>query len=451
MHRRHLAGVILASALITFDGTATTVALPAIGRELSTSVSRLEWIANASLVALVAMLLPAGTLADRCGRTRVLRVGVIVFAVASCATAAARSDTGVIAAKFAQGVGGAFVLPAALALLRERYRDPVERARMFGVWAAWTGAASAVGPLMAGALTDAWSWRAVFLPSAVAGLAAVLLLRSKGASSTVTRSTPVPVAATVALIAFVGALAYLLMQSPVKISQTALPAMLAIAGGTVLARDPHRHVLFPHELLTARNCVLANVSTFALYFGTFGLSFIMVLYVQQLLEYSALQTAVTLLPISILLLFAERFGRWTMVMGTRLVIVSGAVAAAAGIAWIGSTPHPIPFWSHLLVGISVFGFGLSVAVSALTHAAVAGVPEECGGTASALNHAVVRAAGLVSVALLGSLAAPGMSDSVTAEGVQRALMLCAVVVGAGGVLGGAFVRDDHPGGLPASH
>jgi MFS family permease len=145
MHRRQLAGVILASALITFDGTATMVALPAIGRELSVSVSRLQWIANASVLALAAMLLPAGTLADRFGRIRTMRIGLIAFVAVSCAAAAAPSDSAVIAAKFAQGAAGAFVLPAALAVLRESYTDADERARMFGVWAAWTGAASAVG------------------------------------------------------------------------------------------------------------------------------------------------------------------------------------------------------------------------------------------------------------------------------------------------------------------
>lgn len=223
-----------------------------------------------------------------------------------------------------------------------------------------------------------------------------------------------------------------------------------IVGTAVLVRDPRRQVLFPRELLTARNCLPANATTFALYFGMFGLSFIVVLYVQQLLQYSALWAAVVLLTISILLLFAERLGRLTAVIGTRWVIVAGAVAAAVGIGWIGSSPHPVPFWSHLIAGTGLFGFGLSVAVSALTHAAVAGVPETCAGTASGLNHAVVRAAGLVSVALLGSIAAPGMSDSVSAEGVQRALLTCAGVVGAGGILGGVFLRDDQPGGLPAS-
>lgn len=453
MDRRQLAGLLLASALITFDGTATTIALPAIGRDLSASISRLQWIANASLLALAAMLLPAGTLADRFGRIWTMRIGLIAFVAASCAAAAAPSVTAVIAARFAQGAAGAFVLPAALAVLRETSTDAGERTRMFGVWAAWTGAASVMGPLMAGALVDVWSWRMVFLPSAVAGLAAVLLLGRAAATSTARRSTPVPAAATVALIVLVGAMAYILIQGPaadIRGAQLAPAAILAIAGGTVLARDPRRQALFPRELLTARNCVPANVTTFALYFGMFGLSFLVVLYVQQLLDYSALWAAVTLLPISILLLFAERLGRCTTVVGTRHVIVGGAVAGAVGIAWIGSSPHPVPFWSHMIVGTSLFGFALSVAVSALTHAAVAGVPETCAGTASGLNHAVVRAAGLVSVALLGSIAAPGVSDSVSADGVQRALLTCAAVVGAGGILGGAFLRDDQAGGVPAS-
>ena len=452
MRQGQLAGVIMASALITFDGTAATVALPAIGRDLSASVSRLQWIANAPLLVLAAMLLPAGTLADRFGRVRVMRIGLIAFVAASCAAAAAASDSWVISARLLQGGAGALVLPAALAMLRAAYTDADERARMFGIWAAWTGVASALGPLMAGTIVDLWSWRAVFLPSAVAGVAAVVLLERES-STRATSVTPVPARAAVALSVVVGAVAYVLMQGSATgatAARIALPAMLVVVGTTVLVRDPRRQVLFPRELLMARNCVPANATTFALYFGMFGFSFIVVLYVQQLLQYSALWAAVVLLPISILLLFAERLGRITAVIGTRWVIVVGALAAALGIGWIGSSPHPVPFWSHLIAGTTIFGFGLSLAVSALTHAAVAGVPEACAGTASGLNHAVVRAAGLVSVALLGSLAAPGMSNSVSVEGVQRALLLCAAVVGAGGALGGAFVRDNEPGGLPAA-
>ncbi|MGH9310294.1 MAG: MFS transporter [Vicinamibacterales bacterium] len=447
---RQLAGLILASALITLDGTATTIALPAIGRDLSASISRLQWIANAPLLMLAAMLLPAGLLADRYGRIRVMQIGLVTCAAASLACAAASSDTWIIAAKFAVGAGGALVLPAALAVLRGAYADAAERTRVFGVWAAWTGAASAAGPLLAGALVDLWSWRAVFIPSLVAASVAALLLRTEHPAGASTHADPIPARATLGLVILLGGLAYLLMQGRDirhQHAQLALPVALVVIGALVLARDRHRHLLFPRELLTTRNCVPANATTFALYFGMFGMSFLLVLYVQQVLDYSALWAAVVLLPMSIMLLLAERFARLTITIGTRSLIVTGALAAAAGIGWMGTSSHPVPFWSHMIVGTGLLGLGLSLAVSALTHAAVAAVPDTCAGVASGLNHAVVRAAGLASVAWLGSIAAPGLSDAVSAEGFQRAMVMCAVVVAAGGVAGGVLLRDEEPGGV----
>ena len=114
---------------------------------------------------------------------------------------------------------------------------------------------------------------------------------------------------------------------------------------------------------------------------------------------------------------------------------------------MGSSPHPVPFWSHMMVGTGLFGFGVSVAVSTLTHAAVAAVPATCAGAASGLNHAVVRAAGLAAVALLGSLAQPGVSEAISAEGFRRAILTCAAIVAAGALAGTVLLRDEEPGGL----
>jgi hypothetical protein len=206
------------------------------------------------------------------------------------------------------------------------------------------------------------------------------------------------------------------------------------------------HVLIPKQLLSARNCLPANATTAALYFGMFGLSFLLVLYAQQVLHYSALWAAVLLLPMSVMLFFAERFSRLTALTGAQRLIVAGTLAAAAAIAWLGATGHPLR-WPHMILATGLFGLGTSFAVSALTHAAVAAVPETCAGAASGLNHAVVRVAGLGAVALLGSIAAPGATAVVSAEGVQRALLTCSAIVAAGGLLGSALLRDDEPGGL----
>jgi MFS family permease len=214
MPRRQLAGLILASALITLDGTATTIALSAIGRDFAVPISRLQWIVNAPLLVLAAMLLPAGTLADRFGRLRVIRLGLGVFVAASVMCVAAWSDLALIAAKFAQGLGGALVLPAVLAMLRGAYEQPAERTRGFGIWAAWTGAASAAGPLLAGLLVDLWSWRTAFVPSIAAGLLAIALLRRATWAEAAARPGPIPATAILALMALFGAAAYLLIQAP---------------------------------------------------------------------------------------------------------------------------------------------------------------------------------------------------------------------------------------------
>jgi hypothetical protein len=152
---------------------------------------------------------------------------------------------------------------------------------------------------------------------------------------------------------------------------------------------------------------------------------------------------------SIMFLFAERFGRATAMFGTRIVSVTGALLAAAGLAWISSGAPPLPMWS-VVAGTAVFGLGVSVSVATLTNAAVVAVPAGCAGAASGLNHAAVRAAGLFAVALLGSIAAPGPDNVVSDAGVQRAMATCCAIVGLGGVVGSALLRNEEPGGLPAT-
>lgn len=450
MPSRQLTALIVASALITFDGSATTIAFPAIGRELSASMARLQWIANAPLLGLSAVLLPAGTLGDRFGHVRVLRVGLMIFVIASAACTAASSDRALVVARLAQGVGGALVLPSVLALLRAGYDDTAERTRVFGVWAAWTGAAGAVGPLLAGVFVDVLSWRAIFVMSAAIGVAAAFLLTRDSTKRTAARCQTVPVGATVALMTLLAAAAYALIEGA-RTGWTDNGVMLAVAialaSGAVLVRNREIRVLLPLELLNARNCVAANTTDFALYFGMFGLTFLLALYAQQVLRYSALWSAVALLPISIMLLLAERFGRLTAMIGTKPLAMGGALTAGAALAWIGSAPHPIPFWSHMIAGTTAFGLGMSVSISALTHASVTAVPEDCAGAASALNHAVVRVAGLIAIAVLGSIATSGMSDIISAEGFRRAVLVCAAIVSAGGLVGSVRLRDHEAGGV----
>lgn len=453
MSRRELAAVILASALVTLDGTAATVALPAIGSELAVPFSRLQWISNAPLLALAALLLPAGGLADSYGRARLVRVGLLTFGAASAACALAPSYPWLIAGRVVQGAGGALVLPAALARLRAAYTAPEERTRKFGVWAAWTGVAATAGPLLGGGLVDLLSWRAVFVMSSSLAAGALILLGSAGDRDHVRQRRGIPVKEATALAVFLGATAYLLIEGGAAgwtSKRMLLVALLVPLSVTIATQGSRRVALFPRELLARRNCMAANGATFALYLGMFGLPFLLVLYTQQALKYSGTWAGAAVLPISVMLFLAEPFGRMAGRVGTRRLILLGSLVAAAGILWIAAGAHPLAFWTRLIAGAALFGLGVSMAVSPLTHAAVAAVPEACAGAASGLNHATVRASGLLAIALLGTLAGGSDATGISPEGFRRAMWVCGVLVGAGGLAGGLRIRDEEPGGLTRS-
>ena len=383
---------MLASALVTLDGTAVTLALPSIARSLEMRASALHWVSDAPLLVLALLLLPAGGLADRLGHYRIMRAGLATFAAGACVAALSESTVMLIAARALQGAGAACILPSAFAVIRAAADEPERQARKFGVLAAWTGAAAVIGPLLGGALADVVTWRAVFA-----------------------------VSATLAVVAYATLMAA--RESPRRPGQS----------------------LFPAQLIRARNCVAANVATFGLYFGVFGVPFVVVVYLQEQLNYSALSASLAILPLSIMMFFAAPFARLSARVGSRPLVGAGSLMAAGGAVWMAVTPFGWPFWSAIVIGTSLFGLGVAIAVSPLTHAAVGAVGESCAGAASALNHAVVRAAGLVGIALLGSIAAGYPMDAPSLDGFRSAMSTCGFVGASCGLGGALMLRDDEAG------
>ena len=446
---RGLIGLILCSAIVTFDGTAVTVALPDIARSLQAPFSSLQWITNASLIMVAAFVVPAGALGDLHGRRRVMRLGLILFAGASLGCAAAPSATWLILLRVVQGAAAALIVPGAVALLRGSYRDEVDRTRAFGLWAGWSGLATVVGPVAGGALADMWSWRAVFVTSAALALPAFWLLAAVPESSTERRER-VSVTSTIFVVVVLGSLSYALIEGGERWTSPTVLAALAVAAGTgvLLSRHKRLHSLIPPELGRSRNCVAANGVTAAMYFGLFGLSFLLVIYTQGVLGYSATWAGMTVLPMALPMLLSERFGRLTARVGSRLMVTAGVVTAGLGVVWLTVGPDPLPFWSFIIPGMAVFGTGLSIAISPLTNAAVSSVPADCAGAASGVHHAIVRAAGLVAIAALGTIAAAGgEAGSLSRDGFRTALLVCAVIVLLPGVVLARRIRDDDAGGL----
>ena len=452
MPRGGFIALILSSALVTFDGTAVTVALPAIGRDLDAPFSALQWTMNASLVALAALVMPAGVLGDTYGRRRMMRLGLLLFASASVGCALAPTATWLVGARLVQGSGAALIVPGAIAILRATYADERERARRFGAWAGWSGAAGAIGPLAGGALVDLFSWRAVFLLSVALAVPTTLLLRSVPESCAEGEQQPMQLVPATLIVLLLAASSFVLINGP-QAGWMSVPTAGALVVVTLAAcalwRQGRRCPVLPVEIAASRNCLAANAATFVLYFGMFGLAFLLVIYTQAVLEYSATWSGVAVLPSAVvMLLLSELFGRFAARLGTRALLISGPLTAAAGILWIGLGPQPLAFWTHIIPGTALFGLGVAMAVSPLTHAAVSSVPERTAGTASGVHHATVRAAGLTAVAVLGSFAASEPEAGVLSlDGFRRAMVVCGGFIAVAGVVAGTLIVNDEPGGL----
>jgi MFS family permease len=424
-----------------------TVALPAIARALEAQMSVLQWIAGAPLLGMTALLPAGGVLGDRLGRRRASATGLVLFAAGAAAAAVAPTATWLIGARLAQGVAAALILPSAVAIIRSRVGHQPERTRIFGVWAAGTGLSAALGPLVGGALVDAMGWRAVF------GLTAILAVPAVVAMAVVAE---VPAAAgprhatlldMFCLSALLGAVAYILIEGPGGgWSSRSVSAAAGVLGGAGLALFCRRRhgMLSAAEVCSSGNCMTANAATFLLYFGMFGFSFLIGIYIQVELGYAAIWAGVALVPLSAMLLLAERFGRVTSGRHVRILVTGGPLAAGAAILWIAFGPHPLPFWSHIFPGAALFGLGLAMTVSPLTEAAVASVPDLCAGAASGIHHMTVRMAGLIAVAMLGSLAVGSDGSLISLDGFRAALTTCGILAAVAGPVAANLVRD--PGG-----
>ncbi len=373
----------IGSALVTLDGTATGIALPAIGVTLDASMGHLQWICTAPMLALIAGLL----------------------ACFSLACAFAGSVTQLVTARVGIGIAGALILPSALALVAGAFDDDARRARGFGTLAAWTGAAGILGPLLAGALADYGSWRTIFVvPAAVVAMALALTARIKERHDGRVQS-----------------------RKPGLPAGTASPFLRA---------------------MLQRNCVAANASTFALFFGMFAISFLVVLYLQRTLRYSSLGAATLLLPMSAALAFSKPLSVFTARWGSRMATLIGLATASAALWWIAIRAGSAPI-SVFGVGSLCYGVGMALALPALSNAAVTGPPGSHAGAASAINHMIVRAGGVVSVALLGALAATEQHRIPEAT-FQQALQTAAVIVTAVGLGSASWLRDREAGGMTAA-
>ncbi len=406
--RGTLVAMILASGVVFLDGTVVNVALPAIGRDLHVGLSGLQWIVDGYALTLAALLIVGGSLGDHYGRRRMILLGLIGFGVASIACGLAPSSGALIVARMAQGVAGALLVPEGLAILSAVFEDDAERGQAIGAWTGWGGILAVLGPFLGGALIDHAVWRWVFFINVPLILVTLLLVVRFVPE---TRDTEAPkrldfAGAGLAILGL-GGISYGLIEGPNRGWHSPAILVTLIGGALALAlfvavEARVRSPMVPLELFKVRNFSGANLATLGVYAALAGAAFLIVIYVQNVLRYSALAAGATLLPISVMmLLFASRFGKLSGRYGPRWFMAGGPLLIGAGFLLALLLRPGASYWTALFPAAILLGAGLSVTVAPLTSTVMGSVPSHNSGIASAINNVAARVAGLLAVAGLG--------------------------------------------------
>ncbi|MET4061066.1 EmrB/QacA subfamily drug resistance transporter [Arthrobacter sp. UYP6] len=429
---RLLAIAVLSSFVAFLDGTIVTVALPAISAELGGGLATQQWTVNAYTLTLGALILLAGSLSDAFGRLRILRIGLIGFGAASLACSLAWDPAVLIFARAVQGMTAALLVPGSLALITTTYQGSA-RARAIGQWTAWTGTAAIIGPLLGGFLVDLASWRWIFAVNVLPVTVTLLLMRGLP-DSTARRRTSLDIPGGLLAVAGLAGPVYALIEqerlgwgNPAVVVSLGL-GLLALA--LFLVREARTDApMMPLSLFRARNFRYGNLVTAAAYAAISLGSFSVTVFVQEAAGFSAIEAGFISLPLPIAMLaLSAFFGRLAGTYGPRLFMTVGPAICGTGFLLMLGVQPPVHFLTELLPGLLLFGVGLGVMVAPLTTAVLGALQEDQAGIGSAVNNAVSRVAGLVSVALVGTISGGALGY---AGFRQTALVTAGLFVAAG--------------------
>ena len=439
---------ILGSVIVFVDSTVVNVALPAIQDDLGGGLSLQQWVVDAYLLTLGSLLLVGGSLGDLFGARRLFLIGIATFGLASILCAAAPDGTSLILARGLQGATGAILTPAGLAVIATTFSGE-ERGAAIGAWTAWTGIAFVIGPLGGGWLVEHASWRWVFLvnvPFALVTGALVAYAVPRKEPTGARRAKVDVIGGLLCALGLAGPV-FALIEEPRRGWGDPLILLSFFGGIAVFAvflwwerRAPQP--MLPLRLFARRNFSFANLETLTVYAGLSTLTFFLVLYLQQIAGYSALKSGFALIPITIVMFFlSPRVGRLSMRLGPRLFMGD---RPARRRAWRCSRSSASAARSttgrSCCRRCSLFSIGLSMIVAPLTATVLADAGESDSGIASGVNNAVARVAGLLGIAVVGALVA-GTENQLDLTGFRLSMLITALLVGAGGVVGLGGIRN----------
>jgi EmrB/QacA subfamily drug resistance transporter len=432
------------------DSTVVNVALPTIARQLHAGLSDLQWISDAYLLTLGALIILGGSLGDRFGRRRVFVLGLVAFTAASMVCGLAPDTLVLIGARAIQGIGGALLTPGSLAIISACF-VPHDRARAVGLWSGLSGVSVAIGPFIGGWLVDSVSWRAIFFINVpIAAIAIAIALRHVPETRDDDAVGRQDYLGAVLISLGLAGLVYALIDGPSN--GWASPTLVAgVAGALLLLGFPLlelriRHPMVPLRLFASRQFSGANLTTFFVYAALSVTAFLLVLHLQQDLRYSALAAGTAFLPASVvLILLSSRSGAFAQRIGPRVPMTVGPVVAALGLLLLAGVRPGDSYLTAILPGVVVFGAGLTLIVAPLTAAVMAAVDVHHLGVGSAINNATARIGGLLAVAVVPALAGLTAASTHLAgvslnAGFTAAMRISAIMLIGGGLIAALTIR-----------
>jgi EmrB/QacA subfamily drug resistance transporter len=417
-----VAAMILGSSVAGIDSTVVAVALPAIGRNLHAGFQSLQWTVTSYTLTLASLILLAGSLSDRWGRRRVFLVGLGWFTLASVLCAAAPSIGWLIAARAVQGIGGALMTPASLAIIEATFR-PGDRTRAIGIWAGFSGVSSAIAPFLGGWLLEAGGWRWIFLINVpVAAVTAWTTWRHVPESRDTSLSGRVDWPGSLACVTALAAITYAVIVLPgggVGSPKFAASAVLALAASVTFAVTERRrsHPMLPLAIFRPSQFRAANAITFVVNGALGGFAFVFILALEIIAGYSPVVAGSALVPVTaVTLLLSGASGRLAQRIGPRPQLVAGCLMCAVASVLAVRIGFHAGYWTVVFPLALLFGLGLASLIPPLTASAMNSAPDSLAGLASGVNNAVARVAGLLWIATLPPIT--GLTGAAYTDPVQ---------------------------------
>jgi EmrB/QacA subfamily drug resistance transporter len=419
-----MASSIMASAMAFIDSTALNVVLPSLQKNLNASGTDLFWILNAYLLMLAALILIGGSLGDKLGRKKVFMVGIFIFIAGSAVCGFAPSVTLLVIFRMLQGIGGALMIPGSLSLISSSI-NPNERGKAIGTWSAFTTVVTMGGPVLGGAFGDAGLWRYIFFINIPIGIFALIILAKqvKEIKDEDTKQS-LDLTGAVAIALGLAAITFGFLRIPaVGLSNwqvyLSLIAGVLLLAAFIIIEKKSKSPMMPLQLFTNLTFSGANLLTFFLYAGLGAGMLFLGLNMVQVQGYSQLQSGLTFLPFTVLMISIARFaGALADKHGPRLLLIAGPALAGLGLlilSFVKQTAGPSAYWTTFFPGIIVFGAGMSFTVAPLTAAVMGSVSDHFSGTASGVNNALTRIANVFANAILGALAVLFFSGALQGE------------------------------------